>query len=115
MHKKVLERIGADQIILPEQDMAEKLARTLTLNNVLDYIEYSEDYSIIEIAVPERWIGKSIIDIDIRRNYDVTVISRRGKNGLEISPDPHTDFEPGDTISLLGKNENIEHIADRAK
>ena len=109
-HKKVLEKIGADTIIFPELDSAEKLSRTLTMSNVIDYIEFSEDYSIIEIPVPQRWVGKSIIELDVRKNYNITIISRRRGGRLEISPSPSTPFESGDTVSLLGHNNDIEKL-----
>lgn len=112
-HKKVLEKVGADLIIFPESDSADKLARTLTMTNVIDYIEFSEDYSIIEIPVPQKWIGKSIIELDVRKNYDVTIISRRKGRELEISPSPRITFAEGDTVSLLGKNENLERLTKK--
>lgn len=114
-HKKVLEKIGADTIIFPELDSAEKLSRTLTMSNVIDYIEFSDDYSIIEIPIPSRWVGRSILEIDIRKNYNVTVISRRRGGKLEISPSPKVVFESGDTVSLLGHNTDIEKIAETRK
>lgn len=111
-HKKVLKKIGADTIIFPELDMAEKLSRTLSKSNVLDYIEFSEDYSIIEIPIPKRWVGKSILEIDVRKNHNVTVISRRRRGKLDISPSSTVVFEDGDTVSLLGQNKDIEKLTD---
>ncbi len=111
-HKRVLEKIGADRIIFPELDTAEKLSRSLTIPNVIEYIEYSDDYSIAEIPVPKSWVGKSLLQLDVRKKYDVTVISCRHDGSLEISPSPNTPFAAGDTVSVLGRNDRLTKLAD---
>lgn len=110
LHKKVLEKIGADQIVFPEEDMGEKLAYTLEKINVLEYIEFSRDYSIVEVKIPKSWEGKTIVELDVRKKYSITVIAvTDGKNGVvDISPSLTRPFEEGDTITVVGADKNID-------
>ena len=110
-HRRVLEKIGADMVVFPEQDMGEKLVGILDRNNVLEYIEFSDTHSIVEVAVPEKWVGKSIAEIDIRRRYGVTVLAVNDPvTGMNISPDPNKPFSADETIALLGENNDIDRI-----
>lgn len=81
-HGKVLEKIGADQIIYPEQDMGIRLANNLIRSNVLDFIELSQDYSIFEVAASTRFLKKSIGELDLRAAYGINVmaVKKRGRN-----------------------------------
>ncbi|MBO5275430.1 MAG: TrkA family potassium uptake protein [Clostridia bacterium] len=116
LHTRVLEKIGADQIVFPERDMGEKFAYMLGRENVLDYIEFSDEYSIVEIKVPESWLGKDLIKLDIRRKYNITVIAVRTESGkIDISPGPNRVFRPGDTATLVGMNRDIDNIVRDAK
>ncbi len=111
-HRRVLEKIGADLVVFPEQDMGEKLVSILDRQNVLEYIEFSDTHSIVEVSVPAKWVGKSLIELDVRRQYGVTVIAvgdpETGK--LNVSPDPAKAFAGSETVSLLGSNEAIDRI-----
>lgn len=111
-HKRILEKIGADRIIFPEQDMGEKVAYMLDKSNVLEYIEFSNEYSIAEINVPKPWIGKNIIDLAVRRKYDVTIIAVKNQsdNKVHVSPSPQRDFLGGDLVTLMGANESVDKI-----
>lgn len=111
-HRTVLEKIGADHIVSPERDMGEKLASILSRRGLLDYIEFSDAYSIAEIVVPERWIGKSIAENNIRRKHNVTVIAVRRSDGkVFVSPDPTLVFNKGDTMSVVGDSANVDKLA----
>ena len=114
-HKGVLEKIGADVVVFPEQDMGERLAHTLTKNNVLEYIDLSDDYSIVEVKVPDKWIGKSIIDLEIRKKYHVTVIavSNPIKGTKDISPMASRVFEKDENVALLGSETDIDTVMNR--
>ena len=111
-HSTVLQKIGADRIVSPERDMGEKLASLLSKRGLLDYIEFSDTYSIAEIIVPEKWIGKSIADNAVRRKYNVTVIAVRRKDGkVFVSPDPTLVFRHGDSVSVVGECGNVDKLA----
>lgn len=112
-HKMVLEKVGADIIVYPEKDMGEKLATLLSHKRLLDYFEFSNQYSIAEIVVPEKWFGKSIAQNDIRKKFNVTIIAVRHKDGkVDITPDPSTIFEDGDSISIVGDPNTVEKLTN---
>jgi trk system potassium uptake protein TrkA len=110
-HRRVLEKIGADMVFFPEQDMGEKLVGILDRNNVLEYIEFSDKHSIIEVAVPQKWIGKSLAQLSVRRRYGITVLAVSDpENGMNISPDPGKPFTGSETVALLGENTAIDKL-----
>lgn len=120
-HKKVLEKIGATKVILPEKDMGEKIAETLisVSDKVLDHIGLSGDSSIIELIAPEAFVGKTLRDLDIRSTYGVNVIAIKKKtkstqNGEEkeeekvnITPQAEDVVAEGDILIVFGENEKI--------
>lgn len=111
-HKKVLEKIGADRVVFPEYEMGVKLAHALSESNVLNFIELSEDASIVEIPVPDSWVNKTLRQLDVRNTYGVNVIAlRRGpKQKFMISPGGEDVLEPTDVVVALGKDKNINRI-----
>lgn len=113
MHRRILEKVGADRIVMPERDMGEKLANMLSKStDVMEYIEFSKDYSIIETRVPDSWIGKSLAELLIRSKYGVTVLAvkKGGSGAMNISPDVKQPFEENDSVSLMGSNTQLEKI-----
>ncbi len=111
-HKKVLEKIGADRVVFPEQEMGVKLAHALSDANVLNFIELSEDASIVEIPVPAAWVNKTLRQLDVRNSYGVNVIAlRRGpKQKLTIAPGGEDVLESTDVVVALGLDKNINRI-----
>ena len=111
-HGRVLEKIGADMVVFPEKDMGEKLVNILDRNNVLEYIEFSDTHSIVEVTVPAKWLGKSLIELNVRRQYGVTVlaVSDPDSGEMNISPDPTRKFTGSETVALLGENKAIDKI-----
>lgn len=108
VHAKFLLRNGADEVVYPEKQLADWTAIRYTADHILDYIEIDGEHSIFEIRVPEKWIGKTVIEEDVRKNHGVNImaIKRDGKMHLNFSP--QTRFEPGDTILVLGDTKNIQ-------
>ena len=110
-HRRVLEKIGADMVVFPEQDMGEKIVGILDRNNVLEYIEFSDKHSIVEIPVPERWVGKSLAELDVRKRSGVTVLAVSDpEHGMNISPDAARKFTGSETVALLGENSAIDRM-----
>ena len=110
IHRKVLEKIGADQVVFPEKEMALHLAQSLSNEEILNYIELSGEYSILERMVPDSWQGKSLSELNIRAKHHLTVIAiRRGKE-LIISPGADARFRAGDSMLVLGGNHDIEKV-----
>lgn len=108
VHAKFLLRNGADEVVYPERQLADWTAIRYTADHILDYIELDSDHAIIEIAVPEKWIGKTVIEADVRKRHGINImaIKRDGKMNLNFAPE--TSFIPGDTILVLGDTKNIQ-------
>lgn len=114
-HKRVLERIGADRVIIPEQESGVKLAQGLARSNVLNFIELSEDYGIVEVELPADWCGKTLLELNVRARYDVTVIAvhRNGEEELAVAPGASYVFQQGETAVVLGRYEDINRLNER--
>jgi trk system potassium uptake protein TrkA len=111
-HAKILEKIGATNIIHPEREMASKLARSLSHPNVIDFIPISEDFDIIQITPPKEFLGKTIRELNLRVKYGIQIIAVKradtGKN--ELIPDAAYSISEGDSLIILGENKNIKKI-----
>ena len=107
----LLMKIGADEIVYPEREMAEKIAVRFTATNVFDYIELTEDYAIYEIPVLYAWIGKTISEINIRRKYKINIIAIKTGSELNVLPGPDYCFTEHDHIVLLGTQENVSRLS----
>lgn len=111
VHRKVLEKIGADLVVFPEQEMALSLARRLINGDIVNFIELSNEYSIVERTLPERWVGKSIVDLNIRAKWKLTVIAVRRGDAMTIAPGGDFVFQsPEDCLVVLGRNSDIERL-----
>ena len=114
VHRKVLEKIGADLVIFPEQEMAIRLARSLANGDILNFIELSDEFSIVERLVPADWVGRSILELDIRARWKVTVIAVRRGERMVISPGRDYVFqEQDDCMVVLGSNADIDRLERR--
>ncbi len=114
IHKRILEKIGADRVIYPEKDSSERLAKRLTNTDIMEFIDLSDEFSIAELRIPREWIGKSLIELNVRAKYDINVIAIRDNNGeINLSVDPHKKFEDNYNIIVIGKNEKIEQIIEK--
>lgn len=102
-HKRVLERLGADRVIIPEYQVAERLARSLSAINVLEYIELSQDYGIVEVPAPKKWISKNLKELNVRAKLGVNVLAVRKPNGI-VNVSPHADYTilSDDVLVILG-------------
>lgn len=111
-HARVLRKIGADAVVFPEEEMGRKIAKNLVSANLADWIELSPDYSIVETAIPERWVGRTLKELDVRRAYEVNVvgIKEEEEGRVEITPDPDLPLRDGMILMLIGANEALEKI-----
>ena len=108
VHRKVLEKIGADRVVFPEHEMGLKLAQGLSSSNVLNFIELSDDFGIVELAVPRSWVGKSIRTLDVRARHHVNIIAVRGASGeLDVAPGGDYALASGEMLVALGRTEYI--------
>ena len=115
VHQKVLQKIGADKVVFPEHEMGMKLAQNLSSSNILNFIELSDDFGIVELAVPKAWVGQSLRGLDVRAKYRVNIIAiRRGgdEHDLEVAPGADYVLAAGDVVVTLGRNEYIDRLHD---
>ena len=101
-HAQVLKKLGADRVVIPEKENAARLAKSLASTNVLDYIELSEDYGIIEIPAPASWQDKSLIELNVRAKVGVTILAVKRENQITVSPSADFRIQKSDTLVVLG-------------
>ncbi len=101
-HQKVLEKVGADRVVVPEREFANKLAHGLSSANVLEYIELSQDYGVSEFKAPGNWSGKSLKQLNVRARAGINIIAVRHNGKIEISPSAEYEIQKGDIVVALG-------------
>ena len=101
-HRQVLLKLGADKVVIPEQEQADRLAKNLSSPNVLDYIELSDEYGIIEIPAPKRWHGKSLKELNVRSKLGVNIIAVKKGSAINVSPSADYLINPEDIMVVLG-------------
>lgn len=109
-HARILEKIGADYIVFPEADTAERLARSLVGPNLLEVIEFSDEFSIIEVKAHKSWLGKNLIDLDFRKEYQMNVVAFERDGVMIIDFDPSLEIEENDVLVLIGTSENAKEL-----
>ena len=109
-HSRVLQKLGVNKVVIPEQENAARLARSLNSHNVLDYIELSEDYGILELPAPGSWIGKSLKELNIRAKLGVNIIAVENGGKTNVSPSADYTIREGDIMVVLGDNYSLEAV-----
>lgn len=112
-HDRLLRKIGADRVIFPERDAGRKLAQTVSMQDVLDYFHLSEDLVICELNTPKAWHGKSLLELNVRKNYNVNVIacSQAGSDRLVLMSDPAFRFAPNTYVVIAGDSKSVRRLA----
>lgn len=113
-HEKVLRKIGADFIVHPERDMGIRIANNMLSNTVLDYLELSDEHSIMEIKANDKIAGYSIIDLDIRAQYGITIVGIKRGNDIIVSPQADEKILLGDVMLVIGADVDINRFVKRA-
>ncbi|NLP29432.1 MAG: TrkA family potassium uptake protein [Clostridia bacterium] len=115
LHAKVLYKIGADRVVLPEKDMGVRVAHNLLSANILDYIELSPDYSIAEMVVPKEWKGKSLKELDIRAKYGINIMAIKKGEKVKVAPAGEDSIEEGDIIVAIGSSDKLNKIENMTR
>ena len=110
LHAKVLYKIGADRVILPEKDMGVRVAHNLVSTNIVDYIELSEDYSVMEVQVLEEWSGKTLNELKLRSRYGINVIAIKRGQEINLSPSAGDIIKDADAIVAIGVAEDLNRL-----
>ena len=109
-HRQVLKKLGADQIVIPEQEQAYRLARSLSSPNVLDYIELSEDYGIIDLPVPNSWVDKNLRELNVRAKLGVNILAVKKEHEINVSPAADYVIVKGDILVILGDTAALKAV-----
>lgn len=109
-HRRVLEKLGVDRVVIPEQEHGERLARSLHSHNVLDYIELSEAYGILEVPAPKSWVGKTLKELNIRAKLGVNIIAVESGGKTSVSPSADYCIQAEDIMVVLGENYALEAV-----
>ena len=109
-HRRVLEKLGVDRVVIPEQEYAQRLGRSLFSHNVLDYIELSPDYGILEVPAPKSWVGKTLKELNVRAKMGVNIIAVESGKDTNVSPAADYLIRSGDIMVVLGDNIALEAV-----
>jgi len=109
IHKRILQKMDVDKIISPDEEMGKKLAKSIMNVSVIDAINFSDEYSILEINALEKWVGKELGNLDLRNEYGMNVLCvKHPAKEIEISPAPDYVIEKGDVLVAIVENSKIE-------
>lgn len=111
-HHKVLEKIGADRIIHPEKDMGIRIAQHLISEKIIDYIELSEDYSIVELIATDKVCNKSLIELNIRAKYGCTILAIKRGEEIKVSPLPQELIYNNDILIVIGHKKDLKRFEE---
>lgn len=109
-HRRILEKLGVDRVVIPEQENAQRLGRSLHSHNVLEYIELSEEYGILEIPAPRSWVGKTLKELNIRAKLGVNIIAVENGKRTNVSPAADYQIQAEDILVVLGENYALEAV-----
>lgn len=109
-HREVLKKLGADRVVIPEKENAARLAKSLSSHNVLDYIELSEDYGIIDVPAPASWHNKSLLELNVRAKLGVNILAIKRSGQITVSPGADFCILQGDIVVVLGDNAALKAV-----
>ena len=109
-HQKILMKVGADKVVIPEYESGVRLAKSLLSSGFVDTISLSEDISIVDITVPTKWAGKTLIELGLRKKYSINIIAIEKGNGISIDVDPNVPLEAGAQLVLIAHVQKIQKL-----
>ena len=110
-YREILERLGADQVIIPEREVADKLALSLTHAGIMEYIELSSEFGIVEMEPIPEWVGKTIRELELRSRYGFNVIAvRTDEDSIRIMPNIDTPISDNEILVMLGRYDMFENL-----
>lgn len=117
IYGEILKKVGADKIIMPEKETGMKIARSLLAWNIVELFDIDKDYSIMEIKVPNSWVNKTLIDLNLRKKFGINVIGIRsnGNNHLSVNPSPTYKIQGEDQFLVVADKEIFNHYEDLEK
>ena len=111
----ILKRVGADRIVYPEIEMGGRVAKSLVSREFMDWIELSNDYSMVEIAVPDKWVGRTLVDINVRERLGINVVGIIINGKIDVTLDPQKPLPEGGILIVIGANDVLEKFDSKKK
>lgn len=108
VHAKFLLRNGADQVVYPERQLAKWTAIRYTANHLFDYVDLGENCAVVEVAIPEKWIGKTVVDVHIRNKYNINIMALKNNEKIIMNIGPDTVFDNKFNLLVLGNVNDIQ-------
>ena len=113
MQGKVLEKIGASSVVYPEEAMGEKIAFNVLQSNITEYFKFSDKYGIFEFKAPKSFIGKNLMELDLRKKYGINIIVIKSENKeINFTPNPLTVIEENDTLFAMAEQEKMSFLSN---
>lgn len=103
VHGKVLKKVGADSIIFPEKEMGMRIAKTLKIEHLIDMVDLTEEFSIVEVKTPREWFNKTLIELNVRKNYGVSIIAIKSNEDIDVNMDPYIPIKENSNLLVIGK------------
>lgn len=110
MHEKIVLKLGADSVVFPERFMGERTAKNLTAGSFVDLVELSPEITIAELAVKKEWIGKSLIDLSFRKDYQINVVAVKEDDKINVSPEPDKPLREGQILVVIGSYKSLGRL-----
>jgi len=116
-YMQILAKLGADRVIRPEKEMGERIARKLVSNSIVDLMDIDSEFSMVELNIPDKWVGKTLMELDLRNTHGINIIGIRKENDkhLNPNPDPNEVIEKKSTILIIADKELFKKIDDIVK
>lgn len=111
-YKQVFLELGANKVVRPEKEMGEQIAKSVLGRNIIDIIDLDKDYSVIEVPAPQEWVGKTLVELDLRKRYSVNVVGIKSITDalLNVSPDPDYQIHEQDHLMIIASSNTLEKI-----
>lgn len=112
VHGRILQKIGVDRVVYPEQEMGMRVGKFMDDRDFMDWISLSPEYSLVEVRIPAEWVGKTLSGLDLRRQYSFNVVGLKDESGIIVTPDPEKPLAGNTMMYIIGHNADLEKIKD---
>ncbi len=112
-HGRILSRVGADQVVIPENESGVRLAKNLLSSGFVDVMELSGEVSLIEVAVRADWVGKSLIELNLRKKYDINVVALKRGEAIDVTIDPSAPLQQGDALVVIAETAKLHKLQEK--
>ena len=111
-HGRLLSRVGADQVVIPENESGVRMARNLLSSGFVDVMELSGNVSLIEVPVKAEWVGKSLIELNLRKKYSINVVARKRGDAIDVTIDPAAPMQEGDALVVIAETAKLHKLKE---